>query len=110
MMRLEYAGGTMITGDEIADAIVRYAAALAIANTAVAIDVPGITADGVSGTFQILIGPASQIMVEPSDEPGPVRDEEFVAHLNAEIELLQRPRVALPFDDDQSIAAGDEFA
>jgi hypothetical protein len=109
MMRLEYAGGTLITGDEIADAIVRYAAALGVANTAVAIDVPGVTADGVSGTFQILIGPASQIMVEPTDEPGEIRDDEFVTHLNAEIELLQRPRVALPFDDNQSLSATDEF-
>ena len=108
MMRLEYAGGTMITGDEIADAVVRYAAALAIAETAVAVDVPGITSEGVSGTFQMLLAPASQILVEPTDEGGELRDDEFVAALDAEIELLQRPRVAMPFESDQSLSAADE--
>lgn len=96
MMRLEYAGGSLLTGAAIAEVIVDYAAALAHADTAVHIDVPGRTADGVAGTFKILIGPASQILVEPTDDPDEIVDEEFVARTVEAMNRLEHPPAVLP--------------
>jgi hypothetical protein len=99
MMRLEYAGGAVLTGSAIADALLRYAAALARAGTAISIDVPGRTSEGIEGTFQILLGPSSQILVEPTDDPAEVVDQEFLADLERRIDLLERPPYVVPWDE-----------
>ena len=96
MMRLEYAGGTLLTGEAIADVVVSYAAALARAETSVDIEVPGITSDGVHGSFKILLGPASEIIVEPTDDPEEVVDEEFVARTREAMMRLEHPPEVLP--------------
>ena len=99
MMRLDYAGGTIFTGTAIAHALLRYAAALARADDAVSIKVPGRTTDGVEGDFQILLGPSSQILVEPTDDPDDFVDEEFLADIEQRIGLLERPPYVLPWDE-----------
>jgi hypothetical protein len=109
MMRLEYAGGSVLTGEAIANAVIRYAAALAKAQSAVSLDVPGITEEGVEGTFTILLGPASQILIEPTDDDADITDDEFVASLDREIEALERPRQAHPFDSDEDFTSTDDF-
>jgi hypothetical protein len=99
MMRLDYAGGTIFTGTAIAHALLRYAAALAHADDAVSVSVPGRTASGVQGDFQILLGPSSQILVEPTDDPDEVVDEEFLADIEERIGLLESPPFVLPWDE-----------
>jgi hypothetical protein len=66
MRRIRYAGGTFLTGDREAEAILRYAAALANANRAAPLSVPGLDEDGHVDHYEILMGPASQIMAEPA--------------------------------------------
>jgi hypothetical protein len=99
MMRLEYAGGAILTGSAIADALLRYAAALARANTAISLEVPGRTTEGVEGTFQILLGPSSQILVEPTGDPEELVDEEFLDGLERRIQLLEQPPYVVPWDE-----------
>lgn len=96
MMRLEYAGGTLLTGEAIAEAVISYAAALARAQTSVNIEVPGITTEGVRGTFKILIGPASEIIVEPTDDPEEIVDDEFVARTHEAMVRLEHPPEVVP--------------
>lgn len=98
-MRLEYAGGAILTGSAITDALLRYAAALARASTAITIGVPGRTSEGVEGTFQILLGPSSQILVEPTGDADELVDEEFLADLERRIDLLERPPYVVPWDE-----------
>ena len=91
MQQITYAGGSFVTSDEVADALVDYAAALANADRAAGIDVPanGLPSGGES--LKMLIGPASQLMALPveSDEPEP-DGYEFVRDVRERIADLRR--------------------
>ncbi|MBG6054380.1 hypothetical protein IWX81_000770 [Salinibacterium sp. CAN_S4] len=63
MKRIHYSGGSVLTGDNIAHSFALYAASLAIAGSADAVIIP-VVKDGAFGTAEIVIGPASQLMVE----------------------------------------------
>lgn len=64
MRRVSYAGETFITSDEVADAVLEYAAALSNADRAATLEVPTI-GEGGPTTVKLLIGPASQVVSEP---------------------------------------------
>lgn len=85
MDRLHYAGHSILTGSEIARAILDYAKALAEAGTSATIDVPTLNEDGSLGRSELLIGPASQLISdsETSDFEDIV-DEQFVARMREE--------------------------
>ena len=91
MQEVTYAGGTFITSDEVAQALVEYAAALANADRAARVEVPaaGLATGGTALT--VLVGPASQLMAEPvlSDDEEP-DGSEFVREIRAEIDRLGR--------------------
>jgi hypothetical protein len=106
MMQIEYAGGSILTSDEVADAVVRYAAALAVAGGAVAVDVPGITVDGLPGTFKVLLGPSSQILAEPTARSGEIDGGAFLDEVTREIDNLERPNRALPFSGTPPVSGG----
>lgn len=59
---LIYAGSEFMTSDAIADAVLRYSAALAEGRNAATIDVPIIGRDGTASSAAFLLGPASQIV------------------------------------------------
>ena len=70
---IHYADGRYLTGDDIARAVVECAQALAREGRAAAtVTVPVWLPEGGVGEVAILIGPASQIVVEPA---GPSEDE-----------------------------------
>jgi hypothetical protein len=68
MKRIYYASGSVLTGDRMADAVVSYAAALAARELSDMVDIPILLGGGESARAQLLIGPASQLVVVP--EPG----------------------------------------
>lgn len=83
MDRLHYAGDSILTGTEIARAILDYAQALAEANASATIDVPTLNDDGSLGRSKILIGPASQLISDSEEsEFEDVIDEGFVTRLH----------------------------
>ncbi|MBT1636063.1 hypothetical protein [Clavibacter michiganensis] len=70
---IHYADGRYLTGDDIARAVVECAQALAREGRAAAtVTVPVRLPEGGVGEVEILIGPASQIVVE---QAGPAEDE-----------------------------------
>jgi hypothetical protein len=70
---IHYADGRYLTGDDIARAVVECAKALAREGAAAAtVEVPIRLPEGGEDVVEILIGPASQIVVEPA---GPTGDE-----------------------------------
>lgn len=73
MRQIVYGGGTFVTSDEIAEALLGYAAALGSAGQAATIHVPAVTADDRTGDVALLVGPASQLMAEQIvvDDPEP---------------------------------------
>ena len=87
MKRVRYAGGAFVTSDEVADAVVAYAAALARAGQADAVDILARAESGDLESVTLLIGPSSQLMVEPADG-----DEIDATDLLAD--LRQRTRAA----------------
>jgi hypothetical protein len=82
MKHIKYDSSTILTSDDVADAVIEYAAALAGGERADTVAVPAVAEDGTMTTTKILIGPSSEIVVEDTDEDDlEVEQEEFVARL-----------------------------
>lgn len=62
MKRIHYAGGTLVTGDDLADAVLIYAQALANSGKADAVTVPILLPDDSVVDATMLLGPASQLV------------------------------------------------
>jgi hypothetical protein len=109
MQRIYYAGEHFLTGTDIANALVSYAAALAQRGSAGAIEIPvRHEEDGRTGVMNFLVGPASQIMAEEVDAPGleEIRDDNLVTRLHALTTDLapMHPVVhSTPFEHDDSV-------
>ncbi|CAM5428997.1 hypothetical protein [Leifsonia shinshuensis] len=83
MKRIHYASGSVLTGDAIADVLVRYAAVLATNTAAAEVRAPVILHSGEVGEAVLLLGPASQILAESEPYDGPeLRDTDFVDRLD----------------------------
>ncbi|WP_100365205.1 hypothetical protein [Diaminobutyricimonas aerilata] len=63
MMRITYAGVTVMTGDEAANTLMDLASALAKHQTSDEVWIRTIQASGEPGVSRFLIGPASQIVI-----------------------------------------------
>lgn len=92
MRRIHYASGTLLTGDAIADVVVRYAAALAKRGLAIEVDVPVLDEAGETSSALLLLGPASQILAEHEPADDDLEDAEFVAGTEKAIDALATPR------------------
>lgn len=103
MKEIIYAGGTFLTGDAIADALLDAAAALAEAQLAEPVDIPVVDADGNRDTTSLLLGPASQIVTRhaPSDGAELV-DEHTLVKLDR---LVARLRPVAGPDDGEPTGA-----
>ena len=105
MERINYAAGSVVTGDRLAHAIVAYARALARQGSSDTVSFPVLLESGELGSAEVLIGPASQVLnvSEPSDHDE-VLDEELVSDLQRKTEALGTPRPdfeeAITQDDD----------
>jgi hypothetical protein len=81
---IKYDSSTILTSDDVADAVIEYAAALAGGDRADTVDVPAVAHDGTMTTTKILIGPSSEIVVEDADEDElELENGTFVARLRA---------------------------
>ena len=101
MREIHYANGRLVTSDEVAAAVMEYAAALANRNEAATLDVPALGLDDGESRVELLVGPASQLMSQPiHDERTPPTDAEFLADVESRIAALTtRPRFASEWDD-----------
>lgn len=84
MKHIHYDATTILVGDDVADAVIEYAAALAGGDRADTVDVPAVADDGTMTTTKILIGPSSEIVIEDAEEDELEMDNgEFVGRLRA---------------------------
>ncbi|WIE66449.1 hypothetical protein DEI99_007905 [Curtobacterium sp. MCLR17_036] len=84
MKTIQYDRSTILTSDDVADAVIEYAAALAGGSRADTIAIPAVAADGTMTTTKVLIGPSSQLVVEDADEDElELENGDFVARLQA---------------------------
>lgn len=102
-----YAGGAFLTGDEIADALMDLAAALAEASLAEPVEIPVMGPDGARITSSFLVGPASQIVTEVADWDGEeLVDADTVERLHL-LTRATRPVAALA-DEPPTTAEWDD--
>jgi hypothetical protein len=87
--RILYAGGSFLTGDRIADAVLDYAAELANAGKAAKLDVPALDLEQRPERVSLLVGPSSQILAEPVSLGREIDDETFTALLRRKTTVLQ---------------------
>jgi hypothetical protein len=93
MERIHYAGGSVVTGDELARSILTYARALAKRGDSDTVTFPVLLPDGTIGEAEILVGPASQMLtaseVSAHDD---LVDPDLIVELASKTEALGIPR------------------
>ncbi|WP_382309477.1 hypothetical protein [Herbiconiux sp. UC225_62] len=104
MERIHYAGDSLLTGSDIARALLEYASALARNELSATVDIPVRHDDGSIGHANFLIGPASQLVSET--EPSPfdeLTDPSLVEMLTHETNNLRpaHPVVSSSEPDDE---------
>ena len=67
MKRISYAGGSIITGSAVAEALLEFATNVASDANSVAVDIPVLESDGETTTHTILLGPSTQFDVSDVD-------------------------------------------
>ena len=87
--RILYAGGSFLTGDRIADAVLDYAAELANAGKAVKLEVPALDLEQRPERVSLVIGPSSQLLAEPVSVGQEIEDEAFIRQLHRRTEVLR---------------------
>lgn len=103
MKSIHYVSDEFVTGDDIADALVMFAEALARNEASVAVDVPVRFGDSSVRQVSFLLGPASQLVAVPVDsEFDEVVDTKLVDWLKNETESLGRV-TARYVDDIQNL-------
>lgn len=91
MHRIHYAGDSIVTGSEIARALLDYAQALSQVSASATVEVPTLEDDGRRGNVELLIGPASQLIAhEVRSQDEDVVDDELVERMTAEARRLRQ--------------------
>ena len=92
MDQIQYAGNTLITGSDIAHAVLAYAQALASKGDSATITIPVLHDDGSVVPAELLIGPASQLIAERYESDAPeIDDADVVGRLNDLTAKLRTP-------------------
>lgn len=104
MERISYAGDSVVTGTDIARAVLAYAEALAMREASATVELPVLLDDGSPGRASILIGPASQLIIqtEPGHDEEEVVDAELIARLIEATAALGIPRSTTSSSDDSA--------
>ena len=109
MKTIHYAADEFVTGNDIADALVRLAEALAQHETSLAVDVPVRVTGGTVVPVSFLLGPASQLVAVPAvDGFDEVVDAELVEWMTRQAANIGRT-AAHPVDESYPIRPSDEF-
>ncbi len=89
MKRIMYAGGSFMTGDDIADAVLDYAAELANAGKAATLRVPTLDLEQEPESVSLVVGPSSQLLAEPVAAGHELSDDAFIETLRLRTRLLR---------------------
>lgn len=104
MERINYAAGSVLTGDRIAHAIVAYGKALAKNDESDTVAFPVLLETGDVAMAEILVGPASQVLNVPEHtDHDDISDDDLVASLQRKTDALglSRPETATADDVQQ---------
>jgi hypothetical protein len=106
VQRINYATGSVLTGDEIAHALVAYARALAQKGGSDMVAFPVLLDTGNVDIAEVIVGPSSQIMNVPEpSERDDVTDEDVVQEILRKTDALAlsrpQPEAARPDEQDE---------
>jgi hypothetical protein len=102
MDRIHYAGDSVVTGTEIARALLEYAHVLAEHDMSATVDIPTLGDDGTRSRSTVLIGPASQLISDAEEsEHDELVDDEVVQKLRHDAEELRRGDTIIPVAADE---------
>lgn len=103
MKHVTYADKSLLLGDDTADTLIRYAAALTQHGTADSVEVKAISSDGDSVTATFLLGPGAPLMAETATNDLPEPDNSDVTtHMQERIGMLGSTPEGHPLDlEDQ---------
>jgi hypothetical protein len=102
MMKLYYAGGYVVVGDELSGALMHYARVLANADAADVVSFRAVLDDGEVGESWMLIGPSSQLFAVPDG-----RDQADLDDAVNVQSIEQRTRSFQPHRATVSVQQGD---
>jgi len=105
MKRISYAGGSIVTGSAVTEALLDFATHIASDATSVAVDIPVLEADGTTTTHTILLGPSTQFDVSDVD----LLSAEEEARLFPVPDLPSNGIVAVEEPSPEADEAADEF-
>ncbi|TIH40339.1 hypothetical protein [Subtercola vilae] len=109
MRRISYSGGSFLTTDGVADALLHFVAALGSSHRAEAVDIPIVRDDGQTDTVQLVIGPASELVSASENTTMPEPDSaEAEARLHRLTEALVGPK-PVPSSQADATAHGYDF-
>jgi hypothetical protein len=103
MERIYYAADSLLTGTDIARALVLYAEALAKAGSSASVDIPTRLDDGGVGNAMFLVGPASQLVTE-------TEESDFPELIDVTLVESLRQATALLGDAHPQAADSDDFS
>ena len=93
MMRVNYAGASFLTSDDVAKGLFEFVAALGERHEAESLAVPAFAEDGKAVLVHLVVGPASELVGVPEEsvleEPNTV---DFVSQLHKRTLALSSPR------------------
>lgn len=90
MLRLHYADGSVLVSNDVGEAVLRYAQALASTHGSDIVDIPIVTATDSVEQAHFLLGPASQLLAVPeTDGVEHAADQDVVDDLDRRTRLLR---------------------
>lgn len=96
MMTLHYASGSVVMADDVCEAVIEYARALAAIQGSDVLVVPIVADNGSAATAELLLGPASQLLATAAEVDEEIcRDQDVIDDIVRRTELI-RPAVAVP--------------
>lgn len=97
MDRIHYSGDSVLTGTDIAEALLDYAQALAQADASATIEIPILDERGQPARSALLIGPASQLITDTEDSDfDELTDPDLVTRMRNEATRLRHQGASTP--------------
>jgi hypothetical protein len=100
MKHITFSDKSLLVGDEAADLLLEYGAALMRQSSGDTVELHSISSDGDEVVASFLLGSGAPLMAETTTSQLPEPDNaEAVGYMRDRIRELDSPREALPFDD-----------
>jgi hypothetical protein len=113
MKHVTYAEKSMLIGDEAADLLIEYAAAIVRAHTADTVDLNAIGSDGNAVRATFLLGEGAPLMAETASADIEEPDNSLpIVYMRDHLRLLESPPVVMAIEpgDPEDFEADDDFA